>query len=232
MERTPLQRETRLRSALKNALGAWVADTAGENGSNDVYLEAEAAIAESEAATLFAITADQLRQVMPNLPASRLSAYRPFLNAAMQKYEINTPLRAAAFLAQLAHESGEFKYFEEIWGPTLAQRGYEGRKDLGNTQPGDGRRYRGRGPIQITGRANYKRYGDILGVDFVNNPDLAAKPEWAFVTAALYWKMNRCNELADVQDFRAITRAINGGLTGLAERERYYAMAKNALEGK
>jgi predicted chitinase len=147
----------------------------------------------------------------------------------MIKYQINTPLRASAFLAQLAHESGEFKYMEEIWGPTPAQKRYEGRADLGNTQPGDGYRFRGRGPIQITGRANYKKYGELLGVDLVANPDLAAKPEYALRIAALYWKMRGCNELADDGDFKSITLAINGGLTNLAERQRYYESAKKAL---
>jgi putative chitinase len=180
----------------------------------------------------FAITANQLRQIMPTLTASKLSAYWPFLNEAMEKYQINTPLRAAAFLAQLAHESGELKYFEEIWGPTSAQKRYEGRADLGNTQPGDGYRFRGRGPIQLTGRANYKKYGELLGVDLVNNPDLASSPEYAFQTAALYWKSTGCNGLADdgTDDaFRLITRMINGGLSGLADRQQYYERAKKAL---
>jgi putative chitinase len=176
-----------------------------------------------------AIAADRLRQIMPNLPASKLSAYWPHLNAAMEKYEINTPLRAAAFLTQLAHESGELKWMEEIWGPTPAQKRYEGRADLGNTEPGDGYRFRGRGPIQLTGRDNYKKYGELLGIDLVGDPDLAAKPEYAFQTAALYWKLNGCNELADVEDFVKITRKINGGLNGLADRQRYYERAKKAL---
>src|SRR2546428_3878408 len=83
---------------------------------------------------------------------------------------------------------------------------------LGNTQAGDGYRYRGRGPIQITGRANYKKYGDLLGVDLVGNPDLAATPQYAFSTAGVFWKLNGLNELADVQDFIAITRRINRGV--------------------
>jgi predicted chitinase len=151
----------------------------------------------------------------------------------MQIYEIDTPLRASAFLAQIAHESGELKFMEEIWGPTAQQKKYEPPSDvasrLGNTQPGDGFRYRGRGPIQITGRANYQKYGDLLGVDLIGNPDLAATPQFAFSTAGLFWKLNGLNELADVQDFTTITKRINGGLNGLAERERYYDIAKNVL---
>jgi predicted chitinase len=225
-----LQREIRLRNALKNALGAWVADTAGETGNPQVYNEAEAAIEESEAAERsFAITTNQLRQIMPNLSGALRATYAPFLRMAMEACEINTPLRAAAFLAQLAHESGEFKWMEEIWGPTPAQKRYEGRADLGNTQPGDGYRFRGRGPIQITGRANYKLYGELLGVDLVNNPDLAAKPEFAFQIAAAFWRTRGLNELADGEYFVSITKKINGGLNGQADRERYYETAKKAL---
>ncbi len=122
---------------------------------------------------------------------------------------------------------------EEIWGPTAQQKRYEPPSDLakrlGNTQPGDGFRYRGRGPIQITGRANYKKYGDLLSVDLVGNPDLAATPQFAFSTAGQFWKRNGLNELADVQDFITITKRINGGLNGLADRQKYYAIAKNVL---
>jgi predicted chitinase len=228
MNRTPTQREWR--EAMRRTHGAWVAETAGETQDNATYKLGEDLITRSEAAErLFSITAERLQEIMLTLPASKLSAYHPFLTAAMAKYEINTPLRAAAFLAQLAHESGEFRWMEEIWGSTAAQRGYEGRKDLGNTQPGDGRRFKGRGPIQLTGRANYKKYGDLLGVDFVGNPELAAKPEYAFQTAALYWQSHGCNELADIENFVTITKKINGGTNGLAERERYYAIAKRAL---
>lgn len=228
---TTNQREIRLRNALKNTLGAWVADAADENGSPEVYTEAEAAIAESEAAEYESagISNGHLQQIMPQLPKEKRDAYIWFLNKAMAKCQIDTPRRAAAFLAQLAHESGELKYMEEIWGPTAAQKRYEWRKDLGNNQLGDGKRYKGRGPIQLTGRANYKKYGDLLGVNFVNNPDLAAKPEYAFQTAALYWQSHGCNELADVENFITITKKINGGTNGLADRERYYEIAKKAL---
>lgn len=178
------------------------------------------------------ITDTNLQEIMPRLGKGTRDLYLPFLNEAMAKFEINTPLRAAAFLAQIAHESDELKYFEEIWGPTPAQKGYEGRKDLGNTELGDGRRFRGRGPIQLTGRANYKKFGELLGVDLIGDPDLAAKPEYAFQTAALYWRRKGLNELADGgsdEDFKDITIRINGGLNGLANREKYYDLAKKAL---
>jgi predicted chitinase len=179
--------------------------------------------------SLGSFSEQKLAEIMPNLNASKRTDYFPFLIRAMREFDITTPLRQAAFVAQLAHESGQFRFMEEIWGPTPAQRRYEGRRDLGNIQPGDGFRYKGRGPIQITGRANYKRYGDMLGIDLVNNPALAATPEVGFRTAGLYWQRNNCNALADGQQFVAITRRINGGTNGLDDRVRYYDRAKRAL---
>ena len=173
---------------------------------------------------------------MPRLPQAKRQLYLPFINKIMEIYEIDTPLRASAFLAQIAHESAELRFMEELWGPTEQQKKYEPPSDLakslGNTEPGDGFRYRGRGPIQITGRANYKKYGDLLEVDLVGNPDLAATPQYAFSTAGLFWKLNGLNELADKQDFTKITKRINGGLTGLADRQRYYDVAKDVLSAE
>jgi putative chitinase len=205
-------------------LGGW--------GFDSVLRVIERQIAEATARP-FAITGDHLKQIMPNLPEAKRDAYLPFLAKALEDHEINTPRRAAAFLAQIAHESAELRFMQELWGPTAQQKKYEPpsdlAKDLGNTQPGDGFRYRGRGPIQITGRANYKKYGELLGVDLVDNPDLAARPEYAFQIAGLFWSLRGLNQLADAEDFSTITRRINGGLTGLAERERYYEVAKKAL---
>ena len=179
------------------------------------------------------ITDDQLKQVMPNLLAAKRALYLPHLSAAMTAYAIDTPLRCAAFIAQLAHESGEFRWMEEIWGPTAAQQRYEPPSDLavklGNTQAGDGKRFKGRGPIQITGRFNYAKFGGLLGLDLVADPALAATPEVAFATTGLYWQRNGLNELADARDFVTITRRINGGTNGLADRQMYYERAKAVL---
>lgn len=175
----------------------------------------------------------QLRQIMPNLAATKLALYLPALNRAMQTYGVDTMLRTAAFIAQLAHESGEFRWMEEIWGPTDAQRRYEPPNGLaaklGNTQAGDGKLFKGRGPIQITGRFNYAKYGGLLGTDLIANPALAATPDVAFATAGLYWKTNGLNELADTEQFVTITRRINGGTNGLADRQKYYQTAKAVL---
>jgi predicted chitinase len=179
------------------------------------------------------ITDGDLRQIMPKIPQDKFETYLLFLNRAMEDSKINTPLREAAFLAQIAHESGQLRFMEEIWGPSAAQQRYEPPSDLanrlGNTEPGDGARFKGRGPIQITGRANYKRYGDLLGVDLVGNPDLAATTQIAFQLATAYWTTNGLNELADAGDFTTITRRINGGLNGLDDRLKYYDTAKNVL---
>jgi predicted chitinase len=175
----------------------------------------------------------QLRQVMPHLTDAKLQLMLPHLNEAMRVHGIGTMLRTAAFVAQLAHESGEFRFMEEIWGPTAAQARYEPTSDLaarlGNTEAGDGRRFKGRGPIQITGRANYQRYGQLLGADLVAEPELAAQPAMAFRIAGLFWQSNGLNELADAEDFVKITRRINGGTNGLADREQFYARAKAVL---
>ncbi len=179
------------------------------------------------------LTDPQLQQIMPNLARAQRALYLPHLNRAMQAHAIDTALRSAAFVAQLAHESGEFRWMEEIWGPTAAQLRYEPPGELaqrlGNTQPGDGKRFKGRGPIQITGRFNYGKYGELLGIDLLTDPARAAAPEIAFATAALYWQSNGLNELADQRLFVAITRRINGGSNGLADRQMYYARAQVVL---
>jgi predicted chitinase len=182
------------------------------------------------------ISDEQLRAIMPHVPSATRPTYFPFLQGAMTEFEIDRPAREAAFIAQLAHESGELRFMEEIWGPTPAQRRYEPpgtlAAKLGNTEPGDGKRFKGRGPIQITGRANYQRFGDLLGVDLVGDPPRAAVPDVAFRIAGLFWSKKGLNELADLataESFREITRRINGGFTGLADRQRFYEAARTVL---
>ena len=151
---------------------------------------------------------------------------------------ITTPARIAAFIAQIGHESGRLRYVREIWGPTRAQRGYEGRADLGNTQPGDGFRYRGRGLIQITGRANYRALGQALGADFEAQPELLEQPDYAALSAAHYWLSRDLNELADAGDFEGISDLINigrrtrkaGDANGFADRLAIYQRARHILE--
>lgn len=151
------------------------------------------------------------------------------ITAAMAEYDVNTKFRQCAFLAQTAHESGRFMYVRELWGPTPAQLGYEGRKDLGNTRPGDGARYRGRGLIQVTGRHNYALASEALGLDLLTHPELLEDPDNAARSAGWFWKGHGLNELADQQLFSAITRRINGGLNGLDDRTALYHRALAAL---
>jgi putative chitinase len=182
------------------------------------------------------LSAEQLQSIMPRITAARKAECLSCVQAAMAEFGIERPARAAAFLAQLAHESGQFRFMEEIWGPTDAQKRYEPPSaladKLGNTQPGDGRRFKGRGPIQITGRANYSRFGGLLGVDLVAEPARAAEAALAFRIAGLFWSKKGLNELADLvtdEAFTEITRRINGGFNGLADRRAFYETARTVL---
>lgn len=151
------------------------------------------------------------------------------VRAACWEFDIVGPVRIAAFLAQVGHESGGFVWTREIWGPTAAQKRYEGRSDLGNTKPGDGFLFRGRGLIQITGRDNYQRASVGLGVDVVADPHALEGRALAARSAAWWWKTHGCNQLADGGDFVALTRRINGGTNGLADRETRWERAKKAI---
>lgn len=136
---------------------------------------------------------------------------------------MDSPLRLSHLLAQLMHESGSFRYMEEI----ASGAAYEGRLALGNTEPGDGVRFKGRGPIQITGRANYRRFGRLIGIDLERNPTIAAVPSIGLHLALEYWKERRLNLLADADDVVTITKRINGGTNGLADRKAHLAKVKS-----
>jgi putative chitinase len=174
------------------------------------------------------ITQHQLLQILPNA-GPKAGVFVPVLITAMQRYQIVGSKRIAAFIAQIGHESGQLRYVREIWGPTPAQRGYEGRKDLGNLAPGDGFKYRGRGLIQITGRANYAACGEALGIDLVNQPEQLEQPQYACLSAAWYWASKGLNSLADGADFERITQRINGGLNGQADRLALWSQAQKVL---
>ena len=174
------------------------------------------------------IIVQQLLQILPN--ASRVAGvFVPVLNTAMNRYQIIGTKRVAAFIAQIGHESGQLKHVKEIWGPTAAQAKYEGRKDLGNTVAGDGSKYRGRGLIQITGRANYMACGEALGLDLINQPELLEKPQHACMSAAWFWASRGLNTLSDAGSFSKITGRINGGQNGSVDRQALYARALRVL---
>lgn len=170
---------------------------------------------------------EQLSEIY-DCPPSLALLYTPHLVYAMARYDINTPLRIAHFLAQIGHESGRLRYCREVWGPTPTQSRYEGREDLGNIHPGDGKRFMGRGLIQLTGRANYSQASQALWVDFVGEPELLEQPEYAALSAAWFWHSRDLNRLADSDAALMITKRINGGTNGLDDRLRLLERAKRA----
>lgn len=169
-----------------------------------------------------------LRAIMPAPAAAAACAlFVQPLEDAMHEFEISKDLRRqAAFLAQVAHETGELKWLREL----ASGEAYEGRIDLGNTQKGDGPRFRGRGLLHITGRANYTVCGQALGLDLISKPELLEQPVPAARSAGWFWaRYKRLNSLADLERFGSITRLINGGYNGLDERIKYYLRARRVL---
>lgn len=165
-----------------------------------------------------------------NIPLARAQKWTDALTAAMADGQINNRRRQAAFLAQIGHESGSLVYSKELGGPSYFAK-YDGRKDLGNTQPGDGPRFAGRGLIQVTGRANYSKASQALFGDdrLLKNPELLEQPEWAAKSAVWYWSTRNLNVLADADRFTDITKAINGGTNGLEDRKKRYRLALSVL---
>ena len=198
-------------------------------------------------------TSDLIR-IMP-LCKAQAAIFAPLLTAAMAEFGINTPARQASFLSQIAQESGQLTRLVEnlnygapgLLGtfPThfnaaqaalyarqperIANRAYADRLGNGNEASGDGWRYRGRGLIQITGRTNYAGIGAKLGCDLVTRPELLEAPALACRSAALFWRTNGLNTLADAGDQRAVTRRVNGGVNGLAERLAFFDVAQGVL---
>jgi putative chitinase len=189
-----------------------------------------------------------LGQIKETTCSSTVNAekFMAFINETCDRFEINTPIRQLCFLAQLGHESGSLFYTEEL----ASGAAYEGRVNLGNTQPGDGVKFKGRGLIQITGRANYKAAGDALGVDFINDPALLGgkninvcnneQLKNAAMSAGWFWNSRKLNTIADtinianpidsgtnLNNFILMTKKINGGTNGLNDRlNRYKAGVK------
>lgn len=172
------------------------------------------------------ITLEQLKQITPKGRADLLQAIVVNSPILFREYGLTTKSRVAHFLAQIAHESDGFKTVVEY----ASGDAYEGRKDLGNTQKGDGRKYKGRGYIQLTGRANYATYGNLLGLDLINNPKLAEIPLNALRIALEYWKVKKLNQFADKDDVTTITKRINGGTNGLQDRINYLNKFKKVIQ--
>lgn len=178
------------------------------------------------------ITREQILEIMPNAK-DYAAVYLPYINGYRETFKIDTPLRMAHFLAQVAHESNELRSVREIGDRSYFDKYDRGslKQALGNVKPGDGYKYRGRGLIQITGRANYRSYNDSAYCrgDVMEHPELLEKPLGAVKSAMFWWISHGLNKLADKDSFLAITKVINGGTNGLESRKKYLARAKRAL---
>ncbi len=169
---------------------------------------------------------DKLAVVMPQALPKKIDLYFEPLVAGLRKYQITSALRIAHFVAQIGHESASFRYAEELADGSA----YEGRRDLGNTEVGDGKRFKGRGLIQLTGRANYLAYSKATGIDYVARPQLLASDPFAAVDVACwFWDQHKLNKLADRDDVKTLTKRINGGFNGLDDRLDYLGRAKAVL---
>lgn len=166
-----------------------------------------------------------LTATVPGAHAPIIAGFAISLPDVIEKYQINTKLRQAHFFAQTCFESWYLRTTTEL----ASGRAYEGRRDLGNTHPGDGERFRGRGLIQVTGRANYFRAGGELGQDFIAHPEKLASFPWAALSAGQHWRDHNINAAADRDDVREVTRLVNGGGNGLAERGNLLVKFKRAL---
>ena len=171
------------------------------------------------------MTKEQLKQIAIYATEANINAFVPLLNEYMHMYGICGKRRETAFIATVIHESGSFRYLKEI----ASGKAYEGRKDLGNIHAGDGVRFKGRGLIQITGRTNYEEASKALGIDFVGNPELIEQKRFAVMVSCWWWKAHGLNEIADTGDFRAVTRRVNGGYNGMADRQRWFDLANKVL---
>lgn len=180
------------------------------------------------------VTLKQLQQILPNA-GTQAGVFLPVLNASMVKWGIVTPFRKRAWLAQVGHESGQLRYVRELGGYQYLSKYDTGKlaARLGNTPEadGDGQKYCGRGLIQVTGRDNYKRCGEALGLDLLAHPELLERPDHAADSAGWFWHQAGLNSLADKgpSAFEAITRRINGGLNGLEDRLAIYRRAEQVL---
>lgn len=174
------------------------------------------------------ITNEQLKQIYPYSTQVNRDKYLAYINTFASEYKMDTYEILCAFLAQIGHESGQLRYVEEI----ASGNAYEGRKDLGNTKKGDGVMFKGRGLIQITGRANYSKLSKDLSIDFIANPYLLKEAIYAVLSAFWYWHKHNLNRFAngDEASFKILTKKINGGLNGYKNRFELWNQAKNILK--
>lgn len=201
------------------------------------------------------LTKEQLKTIAPNA-GNKIDLYLPYINKLLDEFEINTPLRLQHYLAQILHESGEFKYVEENLNYSaqsllktfpkyftastvkayernpqkIGSRVYANRMGNGNEASGEGYKFRGRGLIQLTGKNNYQLYKGYCGFDVVSKPELIAQPLGAVRSSMWFWKRNGLNALADKDDVVGVTKKINGGTNGLSQRKVYLLRAKLVIK--
>lgn len=174
---------------------------------------------------MITLTATQLMEIMPLAKSSSIFEYLPRINRCMAEFEINTELRVVYYLATIAVESGELKYIKEL----SSGKQYEGRKNLGNVNPGDGVKFVGRGLIQLTGRTNYESYKKFCGFDVVAMPQLLEKPYGATRSSCWFFQSHGCNQLADKDDLEGVRKRVNGGLNGIKAFRTYVNRAKRVI---
>lgn len=210
-----------------------------EKGSNSFALAPREIVAKPLG---MGLTVEQLQKIMPSLRKNKTEEYTPLLNSAMAEFEINTPQRRNMFIAQLAHESGDLKYMKELGNTAYFTKMYDitqnpkKAKSLGNLSPGDGAKYRGRGPIQVTGKNNYRMVGKELHLDLVEQPELLEEPIHAFRSSASWWKRNNVNQYIDSHpdDIEGVSGIVNRGSSKkiakhLPERIKKYQLVKKVL---
>lgn len=224
--RTQLQVDGQIGPNTINAIRAFEVQALGLPDSDGLVTPGDATMARLLAGLPPGPTKEKLGLVMPRAMPKRIDLYYEPLVQGMTRYGIDTPRQIAHFIAQLAHESGSLLYAEEL----ASGNAYDGRTDLGNTQPGDGPRFKGRGLIQLTGRANYRAYSEFTGIDYLSDPTRLALDPFACVDVACwFWKKNGLGPLAEADDARAVTKRINGGYNGLDDRLEHLARARALL---
>jgi len=163
----------------------------------------------------FPLSAEIISAILgPYGPLPNVQNNWPLVETMLDGRGIYSPLCAVAAISTIAVETGTFCPIKERGGPAYLTNLYENRKDLGNDQPGDGVKFRGRGYIQITGRADYAHFGSECEVDLISNPDLALDPSVSAAILALYFEERQIGDYADQQNWEMVRRRVNGGLTG------------------
>ena len=179
------------------------------------------------------VTGSQITSMFPDVKGDTATQYAEYLNEAFRMASVNTKRRMAHFLGQVGHESGGLTTFSEWYKGKNAEayfnKKYGSRKDLGNTVKTDGYKYRGRGPIQVTGKANYELCGKALDLDLVAKPDLLLEPKYGFRAAAWFWAKRKINTYADADNLTMVTKRVNGGTNGISDRKKRTTLAKKVL---